>query len=125
MPNRDDRNVLGVLDLEECDIARTTERDDQLPKKRTAAGLAAREGRCSQSGDASLNRIEGLLREIKIAATFACHLPFDDKVEQALEIEYCISSEACPKRHLRLLTICLRAAVSLRCRSARTTSAST
>lgn len=114
MPDSDDRNVLGILDFEQRDIARTAERDDQLTKKCATACLAASERRCLQGRDTRPDSVKRSLSKIQVAAAFARHLPLDDEVEQALKILHGISREADPEAHWRFFTGFLRAAASLR-----------
>src|SRR6185312_6932763 len=68
MPHGEDRDGLGIVDLEQRDVAAVPERDDQLAKERAVAGLATREGRRPQGGESGADGLERLLRERQVTS---------------------------------------------------------
>ena len=82
-----DHHLRRRLDLEERDVARPSEGDDQFAQERALAGLAAREGRGLEGCESRLEGGQGLLcqREVPVGAV---RLAFEHEVEQTIEVGF-------------------------------------
>lgn len=85
------RDVGVVLDLEQRQIARSSKRNDQFPKERALAGLAAGEGRRLQRCDARPQCRDGLRRKNQVSA-FTGQLTFQREVEEPIQVRLGVPS---------------------------------
>ena len=125
--NGNDHYIGRRLDLDERNVAGPPEGDDQFAQERTLSGLSARERRRLERRESRADRSHGLLSQRQITAV-SLQLAFEHEVEQAIEVSFGLAGQSNPEGHLRVLDDLARrarAASSLRCSPATTSSAST
>src|SRR5450755_589943 len=110
---RRDDDVGAAEDLEERDIARATERNDQFAQERALARFAARKRRALQRGEAGANGDKCLFGQLEIPIG-SLEFAVENEVEQALQIRFRVAGQADPKAHRRVAGLRLRAASNLR-----------
>src|SRR3990167_284944 len=117
-------DVRVVLDLEQRDVAGSSERNDQFAQERALSGLAARERRRLQRRDAGPQSRDGLRRQHKVTAVTS-QFTLQQEVEKPIQVRLSVPGQPNLERHLPFFARRVRAASSLRCRLSTTTSAST
>lgn len=112
------------LDLDQGDVARPPEGDDQLSQERAVPGLAAGERRGPQGREARADARQGPLGEREIA-TVALQFALEDEAERTTEVGLGLAGQANPEAPARFLALRTRAASRRVCSAATTSSAST
>jgi len=109
VPHSENGDALCILDFKERNIPRSSEWNDELAEKRTAAGLTTGERRASERCKSRADRSQSLFGQCQVAPA-ASEFALEDKIEQALEVVLGLACQPNAERHLRLLESLARAA---------------